>query len=442
MNAVYIYLGIYMTIILAISIYIARKENKEDFLIAGRDRRWWQILLSKFAASIGVGWFVTYTAYAYEFGYGVFAAVAGMLIGYFIFAYWAAPKIFKHSKENKFYTQGDFIAFQTKSKLAKKITNYITILIQLLWVVIAITGGSKIISHIGIISYEAALLLTSIFVLIYILLAGFKAVMLTDIFQAIIIIALLMIISVVLIGHSSISQLLTIETNPMGMATIIGFLLYGGFAVFSQADRFQLCYAAKTKRELQKGLWFAVIPITFCAILLLLIGLFILSQNNSLDPALVFFEAMNTFLPQALVPFGIVLFFAGLMSSADTGIYTITSHYILTNNTHNKIKKIRMSSITLIGAVILFSLLYQDIVGLSLLAGAMSLTLSIPMIYILSGGTNKRKYLISIVGSFFGLVLGILTQGITPTILIFPLIFSILFLIGYTITRKIFFYFS
>src|SRR3989338_2418629 len=109
MNQLYFYLGAYILLLLGVSYWISRKQKSEDFLIGGRDRSGIQIFASKFATAIGAGYFITYTGFAYEYGYGVFAMVFGILVGYFLFAYWAAPKAYLKSKEKKFYTMGDFV---------------------------------------------------------------------------------------------------------------------------------------------------------------------------------------------------------------------------------------------------------------------------------------------------------------------------------------------
>ena len=99
---VYLYLIIYIVLLLGISWVISRKQDSEDFFIAGRKRGGWQIFASKFAAAIGAGYFITYTGFAYEYGFGVFSLLLGIILGYLIFAYWATPKIHKDSKEKKF----------------------------------------------------------------------------------------------------------------------------------------------------------------------------------------------------------------------------------------------------------------------------------------------------------------------------------------------------
>lgn len=68
-------LFLYILSLLLISIFIGRKETSEDFLVSGRDRAWWIILASKFAGTVGVSWFITYAAYAYEFGWGVYIII-------------------------------------------------------------------------------------------------------------------------------------------------------------------------------------------------------------------------------------------------------------------------------------------------------------------------------------------------------------------------------
>lgn len=108
MSNLYLLLGIYILALMAIGFFISRQKSSEDFLIGGRNRKGWQIMLSKFAGSIGASWFITYTAFAYEYGFGVYLILVGFIMGYFFFAYWAAPRIYRYSKEEKFYTQGAF----------------------------------------------------------------------------------------------------------------------------------------------------------------------------------------------------------------------------------------------------------------------------------------------------------------------------------------------
>ncbi len=422
MNQLYLYLGLYILFLLILSWYISRKHTSEDFLISGRDRKGWHILLSKFAGSIGASWFVSYTAYAYEFGFWIYALLVGVLIGYFMFAYWAAPRIYKYSKEKQFYTQGDFVYNSTNSTFAKYVANWITILTNALWVLLGIVAGAKIVSHFGLIGYEVAVILTVFVVLAYILLAGYKAVIVTDIIQSIVIMVLLAVLSFALVSNSEITTILSAQTSRMGIAAIIGFLLYGLVSVFAQADRYQLCYAAQSEKKLKRGIGFAVIPVIIAASFLLLIGLFVFTKNPSMDPGLVFLEALRLYLPAALLPLGIVLFFAGLMSSVDTSIYAISSHVVLSRNSTKPVYEVRLTTIILLILITLLAFVFRDIVDITILAAALTLVLSVPMIYLILGNKNSGRFIGSIVGGLIGLGLALYFIGLDPAAAILVLL--------------------
>ncbi|MBW3019145.1 hypothetical protein KY329_03100 [Candidatus Woesearchaeota archaeon] len=412
----YLALGIYVILLLVISYLVSRKQTSEDFLISGRDRSSWQILLSKFATSVGAGWFLTYTAYSYEFGIGVITIVVGAIIGYPLYACWAAPRVYKDSREQQFYTQGDYVYHNTKSKAAKWLTNGVSIFMQSLWLLVGIVGGAKVVSNFGLLSYEAAVIVTSAIVLTYLLLAGYKAVILTDVFQAGIILILLTFISYMLIKGTSIMTVLREQTTNIQLGAAAGFFLYGLLAVFATSDRIQLSYAAKNTKSLKRGMMWAVIPIVLTTILLLLIGLFVHMQNANLDPGIVFIKALENYLPASLLPIGVVLFFAGLMSTADTVIYAIVSHFVFSLKFKNPVKSIRIGMMLLVVIATIVALVFKDIIDITVLAGGATLLLSVPMIYLIAGKHNAGRYIGSTIGSIIGLIAGIIVFGMTPTV--------------------------
>lgn len=410
----YLYLGIYVLILFGISYFISRRQSKEGFLIADRNRSGWQVLASKFAAAIGAGYFITYTGFAYEFGFGVFAILAGLVIGFLFFAFWAVPKIHKASKKNKFYTLGHFVYDKTKSKLSMILSDGVSGLVLLTWLIVGIIGGGKIISDFGLMSYNLAVLFSAFVVLVYLLLAGYKAVVITDILQSAVILLLLFVVTFGVIGSESISSLLSVEAGGLNMGILAGFLLFGIFNSFSRSDFFQLVYASKNKKEAVKGFALAILPIIFVCFFLLLIGLFMVTKFSNLDSGLVFSEALKQFLPASLLPIAIVLFFSGIMSSADTNVYGISSHLAMYFK-KEKTTLIRQITIILLVIVALFAILFPDVIDMSVLAGGFTLILPLPMIYLLCNGRKTKKFISSIFAGFIGMIIGISIFGLTPT---------------------------
>ena len=425
MANVYWYIGIYVAVLLIISWIISRKQDKEDFFIAGRKRGGWQILASKFAASIGAGYFITYTGFAYEYGLGVFSLLLGLIIGFLLFAYWATPKIHLHSKEKKFYTIGDFVYDKIPSNFAKNFANITSMAILFSWLLVGIIGGGKIINDFGFLSYSLAVILTSVVILSYILLAGFRAVILTDIVQSFIIVLLLIFITLGITGTDSLGTILSSQNTGIDIGAVIGFFLFGVLSVFSYSDRYQLTYAAKNEKSIKHGIGLAIIPVVFVTFLLLLIGNFMSINVVGLDSGLVFTEALKNFLPSSLLPLAVVLFFAGVMSSADTNVYAISSHYAMSIKKWSA-KMIRNATILLMIIISFLAILFPDVVDVSIIAGAISLTLSFPMIYLLCNGRKKSKFMASSLLSIIGVVLGIAIVGFEPSVALFPVILGAL----------------
>ena len=437
MNTIAIYLIAYIGILLLVTWYLSRKQSKEDFLIAGRDRSGWHILLSSFAAAIGAGYFVTYTGFAYEFGIGVFAMLSGIIIGYLIFSYWALPRITKHAREQNFYTIGHYVYERTRNAVAARTADFLTIVILGAWLLVGIISGAEIISEFELLSYSTAAILISLAALLYLLFAGLKAVIFTDIIQSIIIFVLFIVVTFGVINTGNFVELHTFQPGKLEVGTTIGFFLYGMFSIFSFSNRYQLAYSAKTKSGMKNGMGLSVIPMLLMAYFLLLIGVFMSLEAPGLDSDLVFTEALKQFLQPELVPLAVVLFFAGIMSSADTTMYGIASHIALKGNpqkndersiTRKKGIRIVLGILTLI--VIAIAILFPDVVNVSIVAGAVSVIPSLGMIYLIANGKYVSRFFGAIGGSVIGFIAGLLYFGLVPTVLLPVLALSVIGLVS------------
>lgn len=430
MNNIYIYLLIYLIVLFFIVYTISSKEKKEDYLIWWRNRNWWTIMFSKFAWSVWIAWFVSYTAYAYEFWKWTYILVLWSLIWYVFFAFFLFPRIYSISKENKFYTQWDLVFFHTNNELSKSLTNFISSLLQFLWLVIWIIWWAKIIDSLWLLNYELSLLLVILFTFLYVIIWWYKVVLITDIFQSFVIILILMYITYSLIHWVNIFEILSVETSNLWLDSIIWFFLFGIFSFLAMSDRYQLCYSAKNLKSIQNWIFLTFIPILFVASLLLFIWLYVHAKDPNLDSSIVFFKAMQFYLPSNLLAFWIVLFIAWLMSSSDTYIYAISSH-ISQLFSKNFLKKyyIKVVSIILMLFTFLFTYFFRDIVNVTIIAAWLSLTMSFPLIYIIYWWKNYKRFINSIIWWFFWFFFWLYIFGLEPSLALPVLLFWALFLI-------------
>ncbi len=432
-----IYIATYIALLLIITFLAGQGKSEDDFLVAGRSNSALRILTSKFAGAIGVATFITYTGYAYEFGVGVFALLIGSVFGYSVFAFWAAPKINQLSAAHQFTSQGDLPGFMTDSTSARKITNWVTVLIQFFWVLLSLVGGAKVIAQFGLFSYPLALLLTGSIVLAYLLLSGLKAVIITDMIQAIIIlIFLILIVNNLLQTPGSMEAIFELEVASIKPGQIVGLLLYGGLSVYGMADRYQLCFAAANKNAAKWGMASAIIPVVLVAFLLMLIGLNVLRETSGLESDLVFIHAMVHQLSASWYPILITLFFAGLMSSADTSVFAVSAHITANLETDNKVKTVRLVTVGLIVVSVVIALFWKNIVEITIVGAALRLVLAVPMIYVLLEKKNAGRYLASVLGGSVGLFAGLLAFGADPKLAITTLLGTLLGMVYRSRTGK------
>lgn len=373
---------------------------------------------------MGAAYFITYTGFAYQYGFGVFAMMAGILGGTLLFGYWAAPKVAALSKAEKFYTLGHFVSNRYQNKKAGLIANSLGMAILFCWLVVGVIGSGKIIDDLGLLPYNVALLATS-FILCYLLLAGFRAVIITDVIQSFVILALLGFITYNIIGKQTVVAVGAFSGGTIDLATAAGFFVYGTLAAFSYPDAYQLVYSGKSKKGVRHGIGLSVLPVILVGCLLALIGMFMSHAQPGLSTGLVFTESLKHFLNPAFVPLAIILFFAGVISSSDTSVFSISSHFA----SHKKgdfVKNTRWSIVALLLVVTAIAILLPNVVKVSLIAAGLSLTLSWAMIYTIAGGRDFQRFVASIIGAFLGFAFGVSAYGLEPEAALPTVIFGLL----------------
>ena len=420
----------YIGVLIAISYYVGRSESDEDYLIAGRDRPWWQILFSKYAANVGAGYLLTQTAFAYEFGISLIPIVVTAIAGILIYAYYAAPRIYRVASEYRAYTQGDYVAAVTNYKPAQYLTNSAAAILALLIVVISVSGGATLMEEFGVLSYEVAVFLTLGIVLMYIYASGYKAVMITDVLQGLMMLVLLTVVAFgILSGHTVSSEVL-LEARNLSPLGIIMISLFGIVGVFAYADRYQITYAAGDERGLKKGMAWVFVPIVYTSVLLYVIGNVVYSVDPLIGSSAVYVVAIQDFLPAALIPFAVIIFFAALMSSADSYVYVLASHTQIFIG--EALQKHMLQIMTVLFGILVaaLALVFREVVDLAIASAAVAFAISFPMIYLIIGYTDGCRFFAMLFLGLFGVVLGIITIGLVPDAAIMPFV---CFLIGLTL---------
>lgn len=414
MNAFLALLVAYVVGLIFITYYSHKNLDKEGYLIADRSRSWWQVMFSKYAASVGAGWFIAYGGFAYEFGLPLGIIFLGAVAGILLYAYKAVPKVRTIAGDTA-YTQSDFVFKCTESKVAKELLNVAVATLIILTLLIAVVGAATLLDTYGFMRYEVAVPFTMAVIVLYIFFSGFRAVMLTDILQG----ALLMLLLGILVTGMLMSEPLAIttllEVRDISVLGITMLMVFGFVSVFADPTRYQVTFAGSTIASVTKGLVWTTVPLVVTAIGVYLIGSSVYQDNALLESAEVFPYALSNFLPLALVPFGFLLFFVALMSTVDSYLYALSSHTAhFFSRSPLDVKSIRIATIVYSVLIIAISLVYRDVVDIAILTGAVMLIIAIPMMYLIFGGRNGTRFTLLLIGGSLGALGGIFTLGLIP----------------------------
>jgi Na+/proline symporter len=422
------YLAIYVLIVVGVSYYFSQKNNEDDFLIAGRNRPLWQLMCSKIAATMGTGFFLLYTAYTYQYGWSTLVLIGCFAISFLAFAFWAVPQIYRSSREQNFLTIGDFVSHRFGNRLPGTILNRVMVVFVFIWIVSTFIGGAKIISAYVGITYDAAILVSLVFVAGYVYLSGYRAVLATDVVQAVVMLGLLGLATFGLASSADMGVIASTLGEPLPIELLIGIAVFGFFSVFSGIDRYQLVYSAKTEKIAVWSSALGIIPFAIAFIPLILIGLYMRVVAPGGDPDIVFMQFLTNHTSPVFFELAAVMLVAGLMSTLDTWLYAIATHLRPLHNVSpaTAVQTVRWNM--LIASVFLAAtaFVFRDLLSIAILGVIVIVTTSVAMLYVFSHGKYPERFIASVAGGVLGATVAVIVLGPIPEALPAPILGSLL----------------
>ena len=429
----FIFIIAYFILVFIVAYVKSRKATEEEFLIAGRKLGVIGTLCSINATKTG-SIILIFTALLYLYGFSAMWYFIGVSVGYLIFIPFAVRLHKKHGATH--YTLADYF-FHDYGKTTGRCASVINIFIMLAWMLLNLIASSKVLSFFTGLSFEMATFIVAVFVLTYLLIGGFKAVVTTDVLQYGAIVIIFIIFAFVLLQGITIPAA-EWDIGAAGLKNIFGFFLLGILIPFASPELWQRVYAVKDLRTLRQGIFYSVIVYIVIAFLLALVGLAIKTQFPGIDPDTALIHGFAQLLPAGLAGLAIVIFFAAFMSSIDTYAYTAASSFV-----HDFFKKLSKKEIvtaikiTLVGVVALTSVvavIIQDLIlGTYIFIGYV-IILAIPTIATWIKPSIKRTTLnvaliFGIIGLTYFVVKGAMAGTIDPMIILFAIGISLVSLL-------------
>lgn len=314
------YLTFYVAVLAWITWRASRKETEADYLNSSKRLTAWESTWTTFASLLTGYNFVLGTTFAYLYGFWYLAAFVGAAL-----AFVALYKIFKRTlaklqEGHDLFSAGDYfgVVFGPATRV---MVNVILSIGLLLFLVLQVFVNTQLFAMLLGMSREAAMLLTVGAVAVYLWFGGFKASVLTDVFQGLLILPIVLTIFVFPSHFTTENISSGFPMDQLGFA--IGLAALQFLSLLGQAESFQRVFASKDAATLKKGLVTSFVLLAIVAGAIAYLGLNFRFAGVAVDPANLFTEGVLTVLPLWLSSLLTVSLIAAFMGTIDSSAFAL-----------------------------------------------------------------------------------------------------------------------
>jgi len=370
----------YVLISVVIGIIASRRESEEEFMIAGRHVH--GLLLM---ATMAAGWFdgVTlsiYFAYIYQYGLPALSLFVGISLGFLLFRKFGA-QIKRTADQQGAYSMSEYFYRLLGRRNGIMFSTFLIVQFFGYLTINFILSGKVLARLFPFLGHGAAVVVGGVIILSYLLLAGFKAVVRTDLYQLVIMIVMTIMVAGLLATGVHL-QPADVDIGRMGIGNIVGFLALAGFGVLVAPDIWQRVFAARDESALKAGLGYTAIILPLLALVMTVAGLATKSRIPGIQAEDALVEAFSRLLPFGAREFGMVLLYAVSLSSSDTVTFVVSSivtrdikNYSLPFSDESMSFLTRVFMIVFVCLAILTAILFQQIIHIALSLGSLNLAL-------------------------------------------------------------------
>ena len=263
-------------------------------------------------------------------------------------------------------------------------------------------------------SYEWALVLVSLVTVGYMLLSGFRAVMLTDIVQGVIIVIAVI---AVLVGFHTVQPLqgeAIFEIRNISVLGVAVLAVFGFVSIFADPTRFQVTLAGRDDASVRRGMLLTLPLLIITALAIYLVAASVYVINDALEAAAVLPIALFEYLPATFLPIGTLLFFVAIMSTVDSVLYALATNSVQLLQRPMTPQLVRRFILLYAVCLVAVSLIFRDVVDIATLSGAVMIVMAVPILYLINGGRSTVRFNLLCGGGVVGMLLGLALVGLEP----------------------------
>lgn len=360
---------VYIALLLLLGVIAwLRTSNLSDYILGGRSLGVWVASISAGASDMS-GWLLLgLPGFAFSSGLQAVWLISGLWVGSYLNWRLIARRLRIFSELAKdSLTLPEFLSqrFLDKSNAIRFVSAFFTIVFFLFYTVSGLVASGKLFNTVFAIPYEYALLIGVSAIVLYTLIGGFLAVSWTDLFQGLLMLFALMLVSYLAVFEldgfeksidliqAKRSEHLSIwfdkDGNRLSTIAIISLLAWG-LGYFGQPHilaRFKaMNIAANSHRARQIAMTWSGLSM-IAAVCVGLFGFALLGGDGTLaDPERIFMVLVDKLLPSVFAGICLAAILAAIMSTADSQL--LVSASVLTEDIYRVLNKKSLSQMHLV----------------------------------------------------------------------------------------------
>jgi len=428
----YISFGLYLLIVLLVAIGSKKnkKESTSEFYTGSRSFGSLITAISAGATDIS-GWiFIGAVGTAYMVGTSMVWILVGSILGLFVNWFIVGPRLNKFAIETNSLSLVDVFEKRVndKTKLIRLVSGVIIVIFFIPYMSSQMMSVGTVVESIFKFDYTYGMILGSAFVLCYVLIGGYRSVMLTDFVQGLIMLSVLIffpIYGIMNLGGFGVFFQTIMNIDPLlwstangapleaAFALIFGYIIFG-MGIIGQPHITQRFISARNPKTILEGttiiITWQIITVIGATLIGLLARVYLPTIEN---PEYSFPEMANTLLHPVIIGIVIAAIFSAIQSTLSSQLIVTTQSVVtdilgsLTKKVYSEKQTLLISRVVmvllLLVAFFIATLNLESVFNLVLYAWG-GIAASFGPLVVLMLYTNKvRKW-----GAFFGIITGTL----------------------------------
>jgi SSS family solute:Na+ symporter len=360
----------------------SRNLSEEDYLVGGRDVPAWPLSAAIAAGVIGGGVLLVYTEYAFKFGLAALFIIGGITVGTLLMV--PVAKKFKSLADTQLFYSLPDLYHHFWGRRAGFLATCTVLPWTVGFIIMQLISAGEIIRSMTGIPYYVGVILAASTVASYLLVAGFRAVVITDIMQYCALLLLLVLVFIPAAAQVDLhSSFLAAASQSINWPDAIGFFVLGALNMIVSADMYQRFYAARSEGHAKRGFWIAAGLVLAAGVLLLVPPLYARSRIPTVEANQALFRTLNLLLPKWLLGFGLVGVLATVIACLDTMVFILgiaVGHDLrvrhLKKPIENRLRSTRVTIVVALVAGTILSILFTKLLAVGLALSMLGLVLA------------------------------------------------------------------